>query len=313
MTETAPFFADLADGPADMAGHWLRTRDGLRIRIAVSRPEGAGRGTVLMFPGRTEYVEKYGRLARDYTDAGFAFLAVDWRGQGLADKLLPDPRPGHVDRFGDYQHDVAAVMDAAQALNLPRPLHVIAHSMGGAIGLRAAMEGMEVASAVFTGPMWGIRMAPALRPAAWAISTGATKLGMGHMLAPTTRPESYVAIAPFADNLLTTDPEMFDYMRAQITAQPDLQLGGPSLRWLSQALRECRRLSHMPSPDLPCLCFLGTNERIVDTDRIHDRMRRWPKGELVMVPKGEHEVLMEAPAMRRAVIDRTITQFAAAG
>ena len=38
-----------------------------------------------------------------------------------------------------------------------RPLHLLAHSMGGCIGLRAVIEGMPVAACVFTGPMWGIK------------------------------------------------------------------------------------------------------------------------------------------------------------
>ena len=72
----------------------------------------------------------------------------------------------------DYQRDVAAVMALARAEALARPpFHLVSHSMGGAIGLRALHDGLPVRAAVFSAPMWGIRMHPALRPLAWALAT----------------------------------------------------------------------------------------------------------------------------------------------
>jgi len=58
--ERAPFFADIDDGPEGGAAWWLTADDGLRIRLGVWSKEAA-KGTVLLFPGRTEYIEKYGR------------------------------------------------------------------------------------------------------------------------------------------------------------------------------------------------------------------------------------------------------------
>ena len=55
----APFFADLADGPPGGRAVWLRTEDGVRIRVGLWR--GGEKGTVVLLPGRTEYIEKYGR------------------------------------------------------------------------------------------------------------------------------------------------------------------------------------------------------------------------------------------------------------
>ena len=116
--ETAPFFAEIADAPEGGRAHWLVAEDGVRIRIGHWVPADAA-GTVLLFPGRTEYIEKYGRAARDFATRGFAMAAVDWRGQGLADRLAGDVLSGHVDFFGDYQRDVRAVMAAAE-MEIPR-------------------------------------------------------------------------------------------------------------------------------------------------------------------------------------------------
>jgi lysophospholipase len=81
-------------------------------------------------------------------------------------------------------------------------------------------------------------------------------IGQGHRLPPGTIIDSYVLTAPFDDNLLTTDVEMFDMMRDQLTAHPDLALGGPSFVWLREALDETLELSRMPAPNLPCDTFM---------------------------------------------------------
>lgn len=306
----APLFTEIAPGPADGTALWVTTSDGVRIRVAAWGQDST-RGTVLLFPGRTEYVEKYGPAAADLAARGFATLSVDWRGQGLAERMASDPLVGHVATFADYQKDVAAVQRVARALNLPRPWFLLAHSMGGCIGLRSLMEGLPVASAVFTGPMWGIRIARHVRPAAWLLNRVMPRIGHGESLPPGTRIEPYVQSSPFEDNMLTSDADMFAMMRDQITAHPGLALGGPSYVWLHAALQECARLAGEPSPDLPCLTYLGTNERIVDIPAVQDRMSRWRGGRLELVEGGEHEVLMETPELRKRIFDGVAAHFEA--
>lgn len=308
--ETAPFFADIADGPQGAQAWWLKTEDGVRIRVGLWQSEGKSqRGTVLMFPGRTEYIEKYGRDASELTARGFAVLAIDWRGQGLADRMADDPSTGHVQWFSDYQLDVQAAVTAARTLGLPEPYYLLAHSMGGCIGLRALHNDLPVAAAAFSAPMWGIKMAPATRPAAWALAWGGMLLGMGDSYAPGTKADSYVISADFKDNMLTTDRDMWDYMVDQATAHPELTLGGPSLRWLYEALREMLDLHRAESPGYPTVTFLGSNERIVDPSRIHSRMARWHHGALELIQGGEHEVLMETPTIRARVFDQLGAHF----
>ena len=308
--EPAPFRHDLADGPEGARAWWIRCPDGVRLRVG-HFPAGGDRGTVLLFPGRTEYIEKYGRTARDLVARGFDVLAVDWRGQGMADRLVDDPLTGHVQDFEDYQTDVDAVLKALRDLGLPEPLYLLAHSMGGCIGLRALLRRIPVQAAAFTGPMWGIHMASVMRPAAWALSWSGSRTGLGHRYVPGTKPASYVASEPFENNVLTSDREMFDYMRGQVTSEPSFRLGGPSLRWLGAALAECRALAAEPSPPVPCVTFVGVRERIVDTDRIRDRMTRWPQARLVYLEGAEHEVLMEDPATRAWLADEAAALYGA--
>jgi len=307
----APLFEDVAGAPAGGQAHWLNTSDDVRIRAAHWRPEGEACGTVMMFPGRTEYVEKYGDAATEFVGRGFAFLSVDWRGQGLADRLLDDPRVGHVDQFSDYQKDVQSTLDLATLLDLPQPWYVIGHSMGGAIGLRAVLERDCFAACAFTGPMWGIFFSPLMKPLSRLTAYWGPRIGLGEKTPPTTSLESYVLSQPFEGNVLTRDPEMYRMMQDQLRAHPDLALGAPSTIWLREALDECAWLTDQTAPTTPCLTFLGSHEQIVDRKAIRARMANWPNGVLVEIPDGEHEVMMEAPDVRGPVFDQLSAHFRA--
>ncbi|MCA0928670.1 alpha/beta hydrolase [Ruegeria profundi] len=313
MTELspAPFFADVAGGPAGGAAHWITTADNTRIRVGHWRADNETNGTVMMFPGRTEYIEKYGGTATEFVDRGFAFLAVDWRGQGLADRPLPDPRVGHVEKFTDYQQDVLATLDLAEKLGLPKPWYVVGHSMGGAIGLRAVLERDSFAACAFTGPMWGIFFTPIMKPLSRLTAYWGPRIGLGQKTPPTTTMESYVVSQPFEGNILTRDPAMYQMMKDQLAAHPELSLAAPSTIWLREALDECAWLMAQTAPTTPGLTFLGSHEQIVDRKAIRARMENWPNGTLVEIPDGEHEVLMEPPDVRGPVFDKMAAHFMA--
>lgn len=304
----APLLHDLARGPAGGRAVWLRTDDGLRIRAA--HWPGGPRGCVLLLPGRTEYIEKYGPAASDLAARGFSTVVLDNRGQGMADRLLADPMMGHVGRFADYQRDLAALHDALPGLGWPVPDLILGHSMGGAIGLRALIAAPgRFRAATFSAPMWGIRMATLVAPVARVVGAAARAARLGERYAPSTDPVPYPLAAAFDDNTLTTDRAMWDFMRDQVRARPDLTLGGPSLHWLDAALAEMRWLARQPLPPVPALVVLGSRERIVDTDAVRRLAARWPTAQLIEVPGAEHEIMMEGPATRAAFFDAAAAVF----
>ncbi len=304
----APFHGKLADGPEGGAAHWLQAVDGVQIRVGVW-PKADAKGTVFLLPGRTEYIEKYGRAARDLAARGYATVSVDWRGQGLADRALDDRNVGHVDDFAEYQLDMDAVLAFARSTNLPQPWFLMAHSMGGCIGLRSLMGAHPFKAAAFSAPMWGILISAWMRPMAVALATASRWMRFDHRYVPGTKETTYVLASPFVANTLTTDPEMWDYMRQQALACPELSLAGPSLGWLQAALTECHALSQLPSPDIAVMTALGLQERIVDTGPIHARMAIWPKGTLSLYPGAEHEVIMERPNSRARFFDESCALF----
>lgn len=310
--QAAPYFEDAAGLPG--TAFWLNSDDGVRIRVVFWPLDGA-KGTVVIYPGRTEYAEKYGRIAQDLAQRGYAALAIDWRGQGLADRLHKDPLAGHVESFGDYQLDARAVMGAAQEFGMPEPWVFLGHSMGGCIGLRSLMGDHPFRAAAFSAPMWGIQIAAPLRPVASALAAVSRRMGLSHLYPPGKSGASAFEESVFETNLLTTDAESWDWMRQHVEAHPELTLGGPSLHWLHEALAECSDLADLPAPDLPAIAFLGTEEKIVDSNAIRARMAEWRGEHLVTIPGLRHEVLIEAPEVRRPLIDDMVALFdsAAAG
>jgi lysophospholipase len=304
------FHTDLADGPESGCAWRVTAADGTGLRVATWA--GGPRGTVVIFPGRNEHVEKYGRVARDLALRGWSSAAVDWRGQGHSDRASAAGILGHVDDFAHYQRDADALLTTARRAGLPEPFHLLAHSMGGAIGLRALARGLPVRSAAFSAPMWGLRMAPHLRPLARGISAIGRVTGMGLREVPVGRRESYLSVTPFEENALTSCPDTYAWMVAQAIRDPRLALGRPTLIWLNEALAEIRRLALLPPPAVPAYVAVAGEETVVDNAATGRLAARWPDVRLDLYEGARHEILMERDVLRDRFLDAIDAHFASA-
>ena len=108
LMDTAPFFADVAEGPEGGAAWWITARDDVRLRVGLWNRE-APRGTVLLWPGRTEYIEKYGRAAARLPRAAMPPSPSTGAVRAWPTGCSTTAMSGHVHQFSDYQHDVAAM------------------------------------------------------------------------------------------------------------------------------------------------------------------------------------------------------------
>jgi len=309
VIEKAPFFPDVAEGPSNVTAYWIYTDDKVQLRIALWPYEGAAQGTVFVFPGRTENIEKYGRAVERLQSAGYSAFAIDWRGQGLSDRFDDDRMLGHVDSYSDYQKDVAAMIASAETLELPKPWYLFGHSLGACVGLRALSEGLPVAACAFSAPLWDINLSAFQRFAAWPLTWTAQLMGKGHAYAPGTRGESYVLTTPFEENRLTHDESSYRYYQSVSENLEDQQVGGPSMGWLHQTLKETRALSKISSPDVPCITFCGAEDSIVAVPAVEDRMARWPRGKFELIPNARHDVLYEVASVRERVLGQMSELF----
>src|SRR5580765_6678717 len=123
--------------PEDVVSGTIKTPDGVELRFARWAPPAGRKGTVCVFTGRSEMIEKYFETVRELRDRGFAVAMIDWRGQGHSSRRLRDPRKGYVRDFADVESFVQQVV----LPDCPPPDFALAHSMGGAVLLRVAHSG----------------------------------------------------------------------------------------------------------------------------------------------------------------------------
>lgn len=296
--ENAPLYTDIARGPDGGEAAFLTCQDGVRVRTA--HWPGGDKGTMFLFQGRTEFIEKYGPTAKRFVEMGYHVVAIDFRGQGLSDRFGKHRNIGHVEKFSDFQYDIDAVMEFAASRGVPEPFYSLNHSMGGAIGLRAILRGLPFEKAIFTGPMWQIYFRPIMRPISKVILGTANLFNFDDSLAPTTKLRNYVFSAPFENNTLTNDREEWDWAQYQMTTHPDVELGGPSLRWLDEAIAESTYIRHAPPKSTPLICLCGENERINSKDAMRQLMARWPNGRYIEIPNAQHEILVSEPEAKKA-------------
>ncbi len=294
MTDQAPLYTEMADAPVGGEAFWLEPY-GVRIRSAIWR--SGDRGTVFIFTGRAEYIEKYGRLVSRLVERRFSVVTLDWRGQGLSERPLREPMKGHVEDFGDYQNDVAALIADPRVEDLPQPHILICHSMGGCIGTRSLLdERMTPAAVIMSAPMLGIMMTPAETVGSKALIWMSKLLHTSTAFTPGPKPRTpYVLKTEFADNTLTGDEGHYNWLRTHIKVRPKLGLGPPTVGWLAQAVIETKALAAEAHPTQPTLYLLGEDESIVLPQSIRNAASRAPNAKLVEIPGGRHEVLMETP------------------
>ena len=128
--------------------------------------------------------------------------------------------------------------------------------------------------------------------------------GLGGRLTPGARAVPTAVAVGFESNALTSDPDVYRWCLDQITAHPELSLGGPSMQWTSAALQEMARLYIAPLPKLPALVLLGSVETVVSSAVIRSQVARMAAGELAEFEGARHEIFMERPEILAQVWER---------
>ncbi|MEO0465586.1 MAG: alpha/beta hydrolase [Pseudomonadota bacterium] len=304
MTE----FVDVPGNPRPDGAElvWFTGSGGRTLRACMApSPRGeAARGTVLVCPGRTEFIEKYFEVARELQAKGFAVLILDWPGQGLSDRLLEDSRKGHIDNFQTFMGALQRGLDA-MGDRLPKPYVSLAHSMGGAIALAALTEGLvKVQAAAFVAPMWGIRTRVlGMRYLVWAMRVMGRSGDYAQQPGPPER---------FESNIVTNDRARWQMHRDLVDAVPELDLGPITWGWLGASLdilRTFAKSSKIAGLDFPFLVATAEDEKLVD-NRAHNRIaNQHPDCEHILVEGAMHEILMEVDEKRAefwAAFDRLL-------
>ena len=260
--------------------------------MALFVPAAAVRGSVVLSPGRTEFIEKYFEVIAELQARGFVVLVHDWRGQGLSDRLHPDRLRGHAVDVGGFLADFQAVLDAL-APRLPRPWINLSHSMGGALTTLAMAAGeARFAGALLSAPMFGLNTGRVPALAARGVAWTAARCGGRR---------AYVEARERSGVRLSHDAEREGRWRGQLEACPDLRLGRFTWGWLDTAFAVTGRL--IRDPGLTRITTLVTvlaagEEDLVDNRKMEAVTRRMPHARFRRIGGAHHELLMETDAVR---------------
>jgi lysophospholipase len=278
----------------------IKTPDGVSLRFARWAPPPGRKGTVCLFQGRSEFIEKYFETVRDLRARGFAVATLDWRGQGMSDRALRNSRKGYVRNFSQYEIDLETFVNEVVLPDCPPPLFALGQSMGATILLRAAHAGHRwFDRMVLLAPMIAL---PGMRRSSTSriMVKVMRSIGLGSSYVPGGG-ASTIMQRPFIGNLLTSDPVRYARNVAVLEAEPALGIGSPTVAWADAAFRAMGELSESGYPGRirqPILIIAAGMDGIVSTPAIGEFAVQLRAGSHLVVPGARHELLMEQDRFR---------------
>jgi lysophospholipase len=286
--------------PDNFVSGELKTPDGVSIRFARWLPPAGRKGTVVLLQGRAEWIEKYFETVRDLRARGFAVATIDWRGQGLSQRMLSDPHKGYVRDFAEYDADLETFMREIVMPDCPPPLFALGHSTGATVLIRAARRGRRwFDRMVLIAPLLDLQGFPATTTAKVLVRT-LRFAGFGSMYVP-RGDVGVINAKPFVGNILTSDPVRYARNQAILEAEPKLALGPPTVAWIDAAYRTMRVMRERSYPAQirqPILIIAAGNDAVVSNAAIEDFGTLLRAGSHLVVVGAKHELLMEQDRYR---------------
>ncbi len=280
----------------------LTTRDGIAIRYATWDTTAERRlGTVCLFHGRAEYIEKYFETITDLRRRGFAVATMDWRGQGGSSRLLRNPLKGHAETFAHFDEDVRRFMVEVVLPDCPPPYYCLAHSMGGHLVLRLAQTRVcWWDRMVLTAPMIQFAGSDVRNSLIAAAAEASTLLGAGDAFVPKGKAQLWDEVS-FEDNPLTSDRLRFDRAQDVLRAAPHLAVGAKTVGWVAAAcssISVVNSIAFMESVKVPILIVASANDAFVSTEAIERFASRIKNCARIVVAGAKHEILQERDQFR---------------
>ncbi len=260
-------------------------------------------GTVLLCGGYAEFIEKYFETISELQQRGFAVLTFDWRGQGLSSRLVSDElgfHRGYVASFDDHLADAGLVLqhlaDLQASGDAPGAVVMLAHSMGGNLGLRIAAEHPQrfsrlILSAPMLGlvgfPLWFVRVIAVAYCAcgrAEHYAWGSSELDLN---------------APV--NVVTGDASRFQRTLRYLRAQPELLTSGATWGWVAAACASMRlvtRPKFLRQVSHPALLFSAGQDLLVGQVAHTKLSKLGASVRSVELPNAMHEPLTEIDEIR---------------
>lgn len=275
---------------------------GADIRYGHVKAEGESKGTIVLLTGFRESIEKYFEVAEEMKQRGFDVWLMDWRGQGGSERYIKDApqkmhHEGYDEQIETLHQFTQTIVDKAPT----GPMVMMAHSMGGHIGLRYLKEHPGVFdSAILTAPMLDV-------------TTGSVPKPLSRQMAKFAKAGNYLdkyipgggdwseERAAFKDNNKTADEHRFKSMQDIVRADPSLKTGDPTYGWLYHTFQSIDILTqedYLKEIKTPILMQTSGRDTIVDRPAQERAAGLLPHCRRVDIPEAQHEIWHETDALR---------------
>jgi lysophospholipase len=288
--------------PLGASTGYVEIRKGLRVRFASWQPVlRERRGTICIFPGRAEFIEKYFEVVGELRRRGFAVAILDWRGQGGSSRLTRNPLRGHINDFAEYEEDLSYFMKAVVLPDCPAPYFALGHSMSAMVLFSAATKrGCWFTRMVLTAPMVRIADLPLSDRLCRQLADGLTMFGFGKRPVPGDKTR-FSQVQAFEGNSLTSDRERFMRNLSVLQAAPELAVEAPTIGWLKAALEATQRVGNekfAPRVRVPVLMLAASDDKIVVSKAVEGLAARLRAGSEIVLRGARHEILQERDSIR---------------
>ena len=278
----------------------------VEIYFKYFRQAAEEKGAIVISTGRTEGAVKYKEVIYDLYNNGYSVYIHDHRGQGLSGRMAGDPEMGHVDDFQYYVDDLKQFFEDYVKKGEHEKIFLLAHSMGGAIGMNyIEQHPLDFSAAAFSSPMLGL--AAYICPLAKILSGKTPKYAPGQ----TGYNDDY---SDFSGNDVTNSLLRYHVKITAYKEVPGARVGGPSVQWLEQSCKHMKlafkNISHIAAP---FVIFTAGDESVVNPEANQKFVAKAQKlgksCKEIYVENAKHELLMEVDDVRMKVMEDILLFF----
>jgi lysophospholipase len=281
-------------------------QNGALIRYKVFAQKNAAEGIVIS-NGYHEDMGLYAELIFDLFQAGYSVYILDHRGQGLSDRLITKHDRGYIDEFKWMVRDLHSFVNNVVAKNQNTKLHLLSHSMGGAIAaLYLETYKKNFVSAVFSAPMLKINTGKWNEVAALEYSR--VQCLIGHCDEFAQDPVDPLTVS-LENNELTYSAARYKIRTDRFLEEPPGRFFAPSYGWIKEAIAGSRAARmHPRNIHIPILILQATDDTIVIDGPQNKFCSQVQSCELVSF-KSKHSIFIGADSSRAPALAKTIEFF----
>jgi len=280
--------------------HYFTAKDGIKIAYKIFLVKNA-KASIVISSGRTEGMFKYQELIYDLNQNSYDVYIHDHRGQGYSQRLLKDTQIGHVHKFEDYVEDLKQFFN--EKVSKKKKLILIGHSMGGAIAsLYVQKYTYDFDGLVLSSPMHQADLVSSKLSNIVCSLIEKRKRNIDRYIIGETSYDD--ATVSFKENILTHSKVRFDIVEAAIQKEPEVKLGGPSVRWVGEACRGSKKsVDNAFKVKIPTLLLQAEEDQVVNKLPQDDFCSMtFAKCSEYQIDGAYHELFIEKDDIRKKVL-----------